>query len=121
VVERLEQQVRAEVPELRDVHTHFEPLSSMDWATRPATGETEAERQAIVDTVRRVTGSAPLRIGFRDGEGGRVALVTVTLPGDEPLPSAHRHAGAIEEAVRERCPELADVIVHTEPADAAVG
>ena len=49
---------------------------------------------------------------------GRVALVTVSLPGDEPLPSAHRHAGAIEEAVRERCPGLADVIVHTEPMGA---
>jgi cation diffusion facilitator family transporter len=121
VVERLEQRVRAEVPELRDVHTHFEPLSRTDWATKPATDETETERRAIEDAVRRVTGSAPLRVGFRDGEAGRVALVTVTLPGDQPLPSAHRHAGAIEEAVRERCPRLADVIVHTEPADAAVG
>ena len=37
------------------------------------------------------------------------------LPGEQPLPSAHRHAGLIEEAVRERCPGLADVIVHTEP------
>jgi divalent metal cation (Fe/Co/Zn/Cd) transporter len=65
-----------------------------------------------------VTGSAPLSVTFRDGEQGRVVLVTVTLPGDEPLPSAHRHAGAIEEAVRERCPDLADVIVHTEPLGA---
>ena len=30
--------------------------------------------------------------------------MTVTLPGEQPLPSAHQHAGAIEEAVRERCP-----------------
>jgi cation diffusion facilitator family transporter len=120
VVERLEQRVHAEVPELRNVHTHIEPLSSTDWATKPPTDETETERRAIEETVRRVTGSAPLRVGFRDGEAGRVALVTVTLPGDQPLPSAHRHAGAIEEAVRERCPRLADVIVHTEPADAAV-
>ena len=40
------------------------------------------------------------------------------LPGDQPLPSAHQHAGRIEEAVRERCPALADVIVHTEPEPA---
>ena len=65
--------------------------------------------------MRRFTGSSPLAVSFRDGEQGRVALVTVSLPGDQPLPSAHRHAGAIEEAVRERCPALADVIVHTEP------
>jgi cation diffusion facilitator family transporter len=121
VVEQLEKRVREEVPELRDVHTHIEPLSRTDWATTPPTDETETERRAIEEAVRRVTGTAPLRVGFRDGEAGRVALVTVTLPGDQPLPSAHRHAGAIEEAVRERCPRLADVIVHTEPADAAVG
>jgi divalent metal cation (Fe/Co/Zn/Cd) transporter len=67
-----------------------------------------------------VTGAPPTAVSFRDGEGGRIALVTITLPGDQPLPSAHRHAGVIEEAVRERCPSLGDVIVHTEPAEAAV-
>ena len=41
------------------------------------------------------------------------------LPGEQPLPSAHHHAGRIEEAVRERCPTLADVIVHTEPEPGA--
>jgi cation diffusion facilitator family transporter len=121
VVERLERRVLGELPELRNVHTHIEPLSRTDQATRPRSGETESERQAIEAAVRQVTGAAPARIGFRDGEGGRVALVTVALPGEKPLPSAHRDAGAIEEAVRERCPGLADVIVHTEPADAAIG
>ena len=66
-----------------------------------------------------MTGSDPAAISFRDGEGGRIALVTIKLPGEEPLPSAHRHAGVIEEAVRERCPSLGDVIVHTEPEEAA--
>ena len=41
--------------------------------------------------------------------------MTIMLPGEQPLPSAHHHAGRIEEAMRERCPGLADVIVHTEP------
>jgi cation diffusion facilitator family transporter len=117
-VERLEQRVREEVPELEYVHTHIEPLAPTDWASAPDTGETAVEREAIESAVRRVTGSSPLAVSFRDGELGRVALVTVSLPGDQPLPSAHRHAGRIEEAVRERCPELADVIVHTEPMGA---
>ncbi len=117
-VERLEQRVREEVPELEYVHTHIEPLAPTDWASAPDTGETAVEREAIESAVRRFTGSSPLAVSFRDGEQGRVALVTVSLPGDQPLPSAHRHAGAIEEAVRERCPALADVIVHTEPMGA---
>ena len=118
VVERLEERVRAEVPELRTVHTHIEPLSRTDWARTPPTDDTATERAAIESAVKRFTGTDPLDVTFRDGEQGRVALVTVGLPGDEPLPSAHSHAGAIEEAVRERCPDLADVIVHTEPMGA---
>ena len=118
VVERLEQQVYADVPELRRVHTHIEPLSRTDWASAPTSDATATERAAIESAVKRFTGTAPLAVAFRDGEQGRVALVTVTLPGEQPLPSAHRHAGAIEEAVRERCPGLADVIVHTEPMGA---
>jgi cation diffusion facilitator family transporter len=118
VVERLEGLIHAAIPELRRVHTHIEPLATTDWARRPASDDTTTERAAIEETVRRVTGADPTAISFRDGESGRIALVTITLPGDQPLPSAHRHAGAIEEAVRERCPSLGEVIVHTEPAEA---
>ena len=100
------------------VHTHIEPLSRTDWARAPTRDDTATEREAIESAVRRFTGSAPLAVTFRDGEQGRVALVTVSLPGEQPLPSAHRNAGEIEEAVRERCPDLADVIVHTEPLGA---
>ena len=70
--------------------------------------------------MRGITGALPASVRFRDAERGRVALVTITLPGEQPLPSAHHHAGRIEEAVRERCPSLADVIVHTEPSPASV-
>ena len=117
-VERLEQQIREHVPELRIVHSHIEPLARTDWASAPTSDDTARERAAIESAVRRFTGTAPVEVAFRDGEPGRVALVTVSLPGEQPLPSAHRHAGAIEEAVRERCPDLADVIVHTEPMGA---
>jgi cation diffusion facilitator family transporter len=120
VVERLEGLIHRAVPELSRVHTHIEPLAATDWASRPASDDTTTERSAIEETVRRVTGADPAAVSFRDGEGGRIALVTIKLPGDQPLPSAHRHAGAIEEAVRERCPTLGDVIVHTEPEEAAV-
>jgi cation diffusion facilitator family transporter len=120
-VERLEGLIRVAIPDLHKVHTHIEPLSGTDWARLPASDATTAERDAIDETVRQVTGAAPTAVSFRDAEGGRIALVTITLPGDQPLPSAHQHAGAIEEAVRERCPGLGDVIVHTEPAEAEAG
>ena len=115
VIERLERAVRAAVPELRSVHTHIEPLSRTDWASAPPPDVTAAEHAAVEETVRGITGTQPASVRFRDAERGRVALVTIMLPGEQPLPSAHHHAGRIEEAVRERCPGLADVIVHTEP------
>jgi cation diffusion facilitator family transporter len=119
VVERLEAVLHDAVPELRRVDTHIEPLSRTDWATRPARDEVADARDAIDDVVSRYTGQAPAKVSFRDAERGRVALIDVLLPADQPLPAAHRRAGDIEEAVRRRCPELADVIVHTEPAAAS--
>ena len=99
--------------------SNIEPLSDADWATRPGRDETAQAREAIEEVVSRYTGRAPSHVSFRDADRGRVALIDVLLPADQPLPSAHRRAGAIEEAVRACCPELADVIVHTEPAAAA--
>ena len=117
-VEQLETAIRRAVPELRMVHTHIEPLSRTDWASKPTRDEVAVEHEAIEEVVRRYTGTAAAGVRFRDAERGRVALITVLLPADQPLPSAHRRAGEIERAVRDRCPDLADVIVHTEPAEA---
>ena len=100
------------------VHTHIEPLSRTDWASKPTRDEVASDREVIEEVVKRYTGHDAAGVRFRDAERGRVALITVLLPADQPLPSAHRRAGEIEHAVRERCPTLADVIVHTEPAQA---
>jgi cation diffusion facilitator family transporter len=117
-VERLESAILAAVPEVRMVHTHIEPLSQTDWASTPEQDEVADERQAIDEVVRRHTGQPPATVQFRDGERGRVALISILLPADEPLPSAHRRAGRIEVALRERCPGLAEIVVHTEPISA---
>jgi cation diffusion facilitator family transporter len=121
VIERLETAVRAAVPELTDVHTHIEPLARTDWASAPPEMDTAAEQAGVEEAVRTITGAAPAAVRFRDAERGRVALITIALPGEQPLPSAHHYAGRIEEAVRDRCPGLADVIVHTEPEVVAPG
>jgi cation diffusion facilitator family transporter len=121
VIERLEEAIHAAVPELGSVHTHIEPLARTDWAYTPTPADTVLEREAVEEAVRGVTGAPPAEIRFRDAERGRVALVTITLPGEQPLPSAHHHAGRIEEAVRDRCPAIADVIVHTEPEPEQAG
>jgi divalent metal cation (Fe/Co/Zn/Cd) transporter len=44
-----------------------------------------------------------------------VALVTLGLDPGTALADAHRRASEIEERIRRERPEIADVIVHTEP------
>lgn len=119
VVERLQRSVLEAVPELRRVHTHVEPLAGTSTAERPRRDDTRREREAIEEAVRIAIGTSPTAVSFRDAERGRIALITIALPGEEPLPRAHRQAGEIEEAVRERCPELADVIVRTAAEEGA--
>jgi cation diffusion facilitator family transporter len=119
IVERLEAAILAAVPEVRAIHTHIEPLSAIDWATTPPRDEVADVRDAIDQVVVRYTGQRPARVRLRDGDRGRIAFVDVLLPAEQPLPSAHRRAGDIEEALRERIPGLADVVVHTEPVSPA--
>jgi divalent metal cation (Fe/Co/Zn/Cd) transporter len=117
VVSRLEEEILAAVPELTHVHTHMEPLSDdTDWASTPPRSEVADQRAVVDEVVRRYTGSGPSAVRFRDAEAGRIALVDIALPPDQPLRVAHARAGEIEEAVRVRCPQLVDVIVHTAPA-----
>jgi cation diffusion facilitator family transporter len=117
VVARLEASILAAVPELTHVHTHMEPLSDTDWASEPSRTEVADQIAVIDEVVRRYTGSAPGAVRFRDAESGRIALVDIELPAEQPLRVAHQRAGEIEEAVRERCPQLVDVIVHTRPGE----
>jgi cation diffusion facilitator family transporter len=118
-VGRLEAVIRNAVPELRHIHTHMEPLTDVDWASTPTRDEVAEQRSVIEEVVRRYTGEAPISVRFRDAESGRIALVDIRLPPEQPLRVAHQRAGDIEEGVRERCPQLVDVVVHTRPAETA--
>jgi cation diffusion facilitator family transporter len=115
VVSRIATSIREAVPELGRVYTHIEPLARTDWARKPTPEEVADDRSAIEEATRRHTGSAPREVGFRDSERGRIAIVAVELPPEQPLRVAHRRAGAIEEEVREQRPDLADVVIQTEP------
>ena len=105
VVERLEALIRAAIPELRNVHTHIEPLAGhrLGAPARARRHDHRARGDRRDGPARDRRGSGDPVVPRR--RAGPFALVTITLPGEQPLPSAHRHAGEIEEAVRERCPD----------------
>jgi cation diffusion facilitator family transporter len=119
IANAVEAAITAAVPEARDVHTHIEPLSGEAAEEEPRRREVAAEEEAVRTVVRELTGREPEKLRFRAGERGLVALLTVRLPGDQTIDRAHEAASEIERRIREQAPAIAEVIVHTEPAERA--
>ncbi|MCW3003039.1 MAG: cation-efflux pump [Conexibacter sp.] len=113
----VEEAIHVAVPEVVDVHTHIEPLSPDAESEEVRRAEVAAEADAIRAVVREVTGAEPEGLRFRAGDEGVVTLLTVRIAGDQTLDDAHRAASEIERRVRELAPRIAEVIVHTEPAE----
>jgi divalent metal cation (Fe/Co/Zn/Cd) transporter len=110
VASDVERSISGSLPEVVSVQTHLEPLAE------PARG-TPVERDAgfVEAIVRTATGAAPRELRFLETDDGLVALVTLGLDPGTTLADAHRRASEIEERIRRERPEIADVIVHTEP------
>ena len=81
----------------------------------PRRDEVAEARRAIDEVVERHTGRLPAEVQFRDGERGRVALISILLPADQPLPSAHRRAGASRRRCASAAPSWPTWSWHTEP------
>jgi cation diffusion facilitator family transporter len=109
IAEEVERAIERAVPEVASVRTHLEPL-----------GEQAAGTEVVGDaaTVRRIVrtelGVEPAELRFVDTDEGLVAYLTLRL-GSDTLADAHADASRIEELIRRERPEIADVVVHTEP------
>jgi cation diffusion facilitator family transporter len=111
LAEELEDAVRAAIPEIAGVQTHLEPLTEAS-----AAAEVDADAEALVRrVVREETGSDPRELRFLRTDSGLVAFLTLGLDGASRLDDAHARASEIEERIRRERPDVADVIVHTEP------
>src|SRR5258708_5355971 len=110
LAEQVEQAIHHAVPEVDSVQTHLEPL------TEPLAGTEEAVDSATIERiVREVTGVPPRAVRFLRTDDGLVALLTLGLDPHSSLAEAHARASEIEERIRREQPEIADVVVHTEP------
>ena len=61
------------------------------------------------------TGMPPRSVRFLRTNEGIVLLLTLSLPDAVSLADAHAGASSVEERIRVALPDVADVIVHTEP------
>jgi cation diffusion facilitator family transporter len=111
IAEQLETSICEAVPEIAGVQTHLEPLTESS-AAREVHGAGEADLRRIVVAA---TGSEPRELRFLRTDAGLVAFLTLGLDGTTRLDEAHARASRIEEEIRRMRPDIADVIVHTEP------
>jgi cation diffusion facilitator family transporter len=113
VANDVESAIATAVPEIDSVRTHIEPLREESEGRRKL--DDSAERDVVRRIVREVTGEAPRELRFLDTDEGLVAHLTLGLDPASPLADAHARASEIEERIRRARPEIADVVVHTEP------
>jgi cation diffusion facilitator family transporter len=106
----VERAIVAAVPEIDSVQTHIEPLAEA------AVGrDVESDPSVIERIVREVIGRPPRDLRFLHTDDGLVAFLTLGLDPDVPLSEAHARASEIEERIHRESPEIAELIVHTEP------
>jgi cation diffusion facilitator family transporter len=109
IAEQVERAIERAVPEVSSVQTHLEPLGKEAAGT-----EVAGDAATVRRIVRTELGIEPAELRFVDTDEGLVAYLTLRL-GSDTLADAHADASRIEELIRREHPEIADVVVHTEP------
>ncbi len=109
---QVERAIAAAVP-VDAVQTHLEPLA--ETAEGRSMPDDSAERNVVLAIVRDLTGHEPRELRFLHTDEGLLAYLTLGLDAASPLAAAHARASEIEERIRHARPDIADVIVHTEP------
>lgn len=108
IAEQVERAIVSSVPEITSVQTHLEPLAE--------TGAGELVEAAEIEAAAERAAGGPLReLRLLRTEKGVVAFLTLGLDGASTLANAHSRASEVEKRLRRARPDVADVIVHTEP------
>jgi len=113
VANKVESAIADAVPGVDSVQTHLEPLAEAAAGRRVY--DDRAERDVVLRIVREITRQEPRELRFVNTDKGLVAYLTLALNAASPLAEAHARASEIEERIRRARPDIADVIVHTEP------
>jgi cation diffusion facilitator family transporter len=113
VATSVERAIASALPEVDSVQTHVEPLSE-EAGMRPAAG-TAVDEATVARIVAEETGRPPRELRFLQTDEGLYAFLTLSLEPGETLTGAHDLASRIEERIRLAVPQIAELVVHTEP------
>ncbi len=111
VASSVEREIIERNPEVDTVQTHLEPLAEVSEGRQAGDVRTED----VERIVRESTGSPPRELRFLRTQDGLLAYLTLALDPETRLAEAHARASEVEARIRRARPDIADVIVHTEP------
>ncbi len=117
-VTNLEQTLRSESPELRDVVTHIEPVGEREARRRVSRAGSAQVREAILRLPAQSPGVRDCHsvTVYRDGNDLSVSFHAVTAP-NLSISDAHRLTVQLESLLRAQLPELGRVVIHVEPPE----
>jgi cation diffusion facilitator family transporter len=116
-VTRMEAAVREELPQVRDIHSHIEPLATVVEAVTPLAGtEDQHLRAQILQEARQVAGLKGCNeIHIRPGPYGYDVVMNCYVDPEMPVAQAHRLSDELEKRVQARIPGIQRVLVHMAP------
>ena len=114
IAERIEAEIR-DLPSVSDVRTHLEPLEQPVAADTTENGNAGRTLDTVRALVRDETGQDARNVRVIPTARGIVVFLDVSVAASASLADAHQQASELEEALRKRLPQIADVVVHTEP------
>ena len=113
IADRVERAI-CERPGVAAVQTHLEPLErTLTARAADVSADMHATRE-IERLVRERTGAEPQRVKLLSTDAGRVVFLTLGVEPGQSLSAAHRLASELEEELRGRVPDVADVVIRTE-------
>ena len=115
VSERVEETIAAD-DEVESVETHLEPLERPVAQRRASAAELTSREAPLRALVTQRLGEPPRELRVVATDSGPVLFLTIGVAADLSLTDAHAVASELEEALRAQQGDLAEVVVHTEPA-----
>jgi cation diffusion facilitator family transporter len=115
VSERVEAAILAD-PAVEAIETHLEPLERPVPQRRASAAELASREAPLRAIVTERLGGPPRELRVVATDSGPVLFLTIGVAAGLTLTEAHRVASELEEALRAQQGDLAEVVVHTEPA-----
>jgi cation diffusion facilitator family transporter len=116
-VNHLEAAIRTELPYIRDINSHMEPVVAVPAIASTLTTEEEAHlRDQIVAAVNQVPGLGDsIEFHIRPEPGGYDVVLHCRADPALSLAEAHQLADDLEKRLEVQVPEISQALVHVEP------